>query len=183
MNLANSLGIINSFDANIPPDVEEKEKLAIQDAFKKSQIIKLNERELFYWSKDDLCQGIETVAQRFFERFELIVLLITLGAEGSLLVTARDVIHCPAIPVESICGVGAGDGYLAGVIHMLMKKTEANMSKDNLMRLSAEAWREVGMYGNAVGALVTTGYGAVPSMPRSEKVEGLLKSFGSLNRK
>lgn len=44
------------------------------------------------------------------------VVVVSLGADGALLVTAQDSRHFPAIPVRSISGVGAGDAMVAGIV-------------------------------------------------------------------
>ncbi|MEN4479714.1 1-phosphofructokinase family hexose kinase [Mycolicibacterium cosmeticum] len=44
------------------------------------------------------------------------VVVVSLGAEGALLVTAHDSSRLAAIPVPAVSGVGAGDALVAGVV-------------------------------------------------------------------
>jgi len=87
--------------------------------------------------------------------------IVTLGAEGSLLVTANETYHQPAFPVAVVDTVGAGDcfcGYFAGSLASGMEVKVA------LRRASAAA------------ALATTVEGAQPSMPLDAEVARLLAS-------
>ncbi len=87
--------------------------------------------------------------------------IVTLGAEGSLLVTAGETHRQPAFPVTAVDTVGAGDcfcGYFAG---SLASGTEAMAA---LRRASAAA------------ALAATIEGAQTSMPLAAEVARLLAS-------
>lgn len=44
------------------------------------------------------------------------VVVVSLGAEGVLVVTARESSRLPAMPVTAVSGVGAGDALVAGVV-------------------------------------------------------------------
>ncbi|MEE8353110.1 MAG: ribokinase [Dehalococcoidales bacterium] len=87
--------------------------------------------------------------------------IVTLGAEGSLLVTAGETHRQPAFPVTVVDTVGAGDcfcGYFAGSLASGMEVTAA------LRRASAAA------------ALAATIEGAQTSMPLAAEVARLLAS-------
>lgn len=103
---------------------------------------------------------VEDRARRLLDRGAGNV-IITLGAEGSLLVTAGETHRQPAFPVVAVDTVGAGDcfcGYFAGSLASGMQVKAA------LRRASAAA------------ALATTVEGAQPSMPRDATVAHLLAS-------
>ena len=88
-------------------------------------------------------------------------IIITLGAEGSQLVTGGGTHRQPAFPVEAVDTVGAGDcfcGYFAASLASGMEVRAA------LRRASAAA------------ALAATVEGAQPSMPPEDKVAELLAS-------
>lgn len=44
---------------------------------------------------------------------------VTLGSDGALLANASGVLRLPAIPVKAISAVGAGDSFLAAMVHAL----------------------------------------------------------------
>ncbi|MDJ0335723.1 ribokinase [Salinibacterium sp. G-O1] len=87
--------------------------------------------------------------------------IITLAAEGALLVTADEVTAFPSIPVTSIDTTAAGDsfaGYLGASIALGMPLHDAI--------------RRAG----AAGALTVTQRGASPSLPHRTDVDALLKT-------
>ena len=86
-------------------------------------------------------------------------MIVTLGSDGVLAVENVEVISAPAIPVQPIDTVGAGDtfcGYLAAVL-------AEGRPLESALRLSAGA-----------GSLACTKSGAQPSIPRRDEVEAAL---------
>jgi 6-phosphofructokinase 2 len=61
-------------------------------------------------------QAREEAARRIVDQGRCEILVLSLGAEGALLVTGRDVERFAAIPVQARSTVGAGDSMLAGVV-------------------------------------------------------------------
>jgi len=47
------------------------------------------------------------------------IVAVTLGRDGAVLATREGVLSSPAIPVEACSAVGAGDGFLAGMVYGL----------------------------------------------------------------
>ena len=87
--------------------------------------------------------------------------IVTLGRNGSLFVTAGGAEAVPAFPVDSVDTVGAGDcycGVLAASVAQGLPMTDA------MRRASAAA------------ALSTTRRGAQPSMPTSAEIDSFLRT-------
>jgi ribokinase len=88
----------------------------------------------------------------------LSTVLVTLGARGVLVVTAQDVHHLPAIPVEAVDPTGAGDAFIGALGFFLAEGREL---------LEAARWA------NASAALSVMRLGAQASFPTRDEVEGL----------
>ncbi|MBW4437414.1 MAG: hypothetical protein KME04_09790 [Pleurocapsa minor GSE-CHR-MK-17-07R] len=94
------------------------------------------------------------------------LLAVTRGADGASLYTRDVSVSLPGYAVESVDTTGAGDGFVAGVLHGLMRfgdDFEANLET-------------IGRTACAVGALATTGKGAIPSLPMLAVVEAFLSA-------
>jgi ribokinase len=85
--------------------------------------------------------------------------VITLGANGALLVTPEVIRHFPAFPVQAVDATAAGDAFAAALTVRLAEGAPLG-----------EAVR----FANAAGALACTKVGAQPSMPTRHEVENFL---------
>lgn len=86
--------------------------------------------------------------------------IVTLGANGALLVTDEQVKHIPTFKVDVVDTTAAGDAFIGGLAAALLK----GKSLEGAVR-----------YGNASGALAATKFGAQPSLPTIDEVEQLLR--------
>ncbi|MCS7186683.1 MAG: ribokinase [Armatimonadetes bacterium] len=87
--------------------------------------------------------------------------VLTLGANGSLVATPDFIRHFPAFPVQAVDATAAGDAFAAALT----------------VRLAEGApLEEAVIFANAAGALACTKVGAQPSMPKREEVEGFLQT-------
>jgi ribokinase len=86
--------------------------------------------------------------------------IVTLGANGALIVTSKQVIHINTYKVEVVDTTAAGDAFIAGFASTLLQNKPIE-----------EAVR----YGCACGALATTKFGAQPSLPTRTEVETFLE--------
>jgi ribokinase len=82
--------------------------------------------------------------------------IVTLGASGALIVTARMATHIPAFQVNVVDTTAAGDAFIGGFASGLLR---------------GFALEDAVLYGNACGALATTKFGAQPSLPTAEEVK------------
>jgi ribokinase len=91
------------------------------------------------------------------------VVIITLGANGSLLVRQGDVQHFPAFPVAAIDSTTAGDAFNGALAVALL---------EGLPLERAIPWA------NAAGALCVTRRGAQESLPTRQEIEALFAERG-----
>jgi ribokinase len=85
--------------------------------------------------------------------------IITLGAEGALLVEPRGVTHIPGFRVAAIDTTAAGDAFVGGLA---------------VATLRGLALPEAVRFANACGAVAATRAGAQPSLPHPADVDALL---------
>ncbi len=91
------------------------------------------------------------------------ILILTLGAEGALLVYEAGMEHVAAYPVEPVDTTAAGDAFVGGFAVALAEGKSL---------IEAIRW------GNAAGGLATTQLGAQPSLPTRQAVLELIADGG-----
>jgi ribokinase len=83
-------------------------------------------------------------------------MIVTLGANGALIVSREMTKHVPSFPVKAVDTTAAGDAFIGGFASALLQ----NRPLEAAVR-----------YGCACGALAATKFGAQPSLPTREEVE------------
>ena len=116
------------FDVNLRQD--RYAPALLHDSFQHAHIAKLNDEELRtvcplldLGGRDPGGEDLGAMARQLRAAYELEVVCVTHGAEGSLLVTATETVAHPGVPVDVVDTIGAGDaftavlasGYLRGV--------------------------------------------------------------------
>ncbi len=86
--------------------------------------------------------------------------IITLGAEGSLLATSESKTHIPTFKIEVVDTTGAGDAFIGGFASVLVE----GKTVESALKLAS-----------AAGALAATKPGAQPSLPSRQELEIFLK--------
>lgn len=103
---------------------------------------------------------IREAAQRLVKKGAGVV-VVTLGADGALLVTREDAIHVPGFSVDAVDTTAAGDAFTGALATALAAGTPLTAAIP---------------FANAAGALTCTRRGAQESLPDRESVEALLRS-------
>lgn len=85
--------------------------------------------------------------------------IIKLGADGALLATESERVRIPAIPIDLVCGLGAGDAFGGALCHGL---------------LNGWGLDEIGRFANAAGALVSTRLTCADAMPTVAQLNDML---------
>jgi 5-dehydro-2-deoxygluconokinase len=87
--------------------------------------------------------------------------VVKLGADGVVVATADELVVVPAVQVEVLNGLGAGDAFGGALCHGLLSGWEL----ERVLR-----------FANAAGAFVATRLGCADEMPTEDEVEKLLCS-------
>jgi fructokinase len=93
-------------------------------------------------------------ARQIIDQFPVQLVAITLGAQGSLLITRKEVDRHPGYPAKIVDAVGAGDAFTAALTHFYLRGAP-------LSQLNAA--------GNRWGAWVASHAGAMPALPDAER--------------
>jgi fructokinase len=144
-----SSNTLRVFDVNLRQSFYSPDLLA--ESFRLAHIAKLNENELREIGKErdiDAASDVEIARQLLLE-FDLQLLCVTRGDNGSLLVTESETVEHPGYKVKVSDTIGSGDAFTATLIHYY---------------LNGSSLREISDNANRVGAWVASLPGATPRM-------------------
>lgn len=147
--LASRPSAVRVFDVNLRQSFYTAQVLA--ESMRLATIVKLNHEELpkimrlFEW--EDL--GQQDSARRLLSAYDLKLVCVTRGTEGSLLVSAEECSEHPGFKVKVADTVGAGDAFTAALVHGYLRRT-------SLAQINETA--------NRVGAWVASQSGATPAL-------------------
>lgn len=158
---AQDAGLMISYDPNLRmslwPDVESA-RAGMLAGLDYAQIVKISDDEL------EFLTGGRDVTPLWRPQMQLIA--VTHGAKGAAAYTRGGQVDSPGFSVRSLDTTGAGDGFVAGLLVSLLEH-----GADYVNRLAS-----ILRFANAVGALATTQYGAIPSLPSRAAVETFLQT-------
>ena len=143
------------FDINLRQDFYSRE--LIDKSLKKCNVLKINDEELIVVAdmlKLNSTSEIE-IANKLMNIYQLNMLVLTKGIEGSYVFSANETSFLPTPQVEVVDTVGAGDSFTAGLVASLLK---------------GKSIREAHQKAVEVSAFVCTQQGAMPEVPDKIKV-------------
>jgi fructokinase len=162
LEVARQAGVLLSYDLNLRltnwPD-EAAARRSVNHPLDYTHIVKLNRHELgFLTGESDPEAG---TARLWREHFRLII--VTMDKTGCFYRTAQGSGFVPARPVKAVDTVGAGDGFMAGLLDGL-RRTGFAFEQDEQVRLACRQ-------AVAVGALTVSKAGGIPAMPYRQEVD------------
>ncbi len=164
IDVAREAGAVISFDPNLREPLwksldDAKEEIAY--GLGKCDLLKISDNEVeFMCATDDYDKG----AQMLVDKYNIPLILITLGKEGSrAYYKGMRVEAAPFLQENTIETTGAGDTFCATSIHTVLKYGIDNLTEENL--------KELLTYANAAASLITTRKGALRVMPTIEEVK------------
>lgn len=159
LDYAKANNIYVSFDPNYRDALITEDKLEgfISDSIKflsESSFTKLSDEELCLITKEkDLVSGVNKLHELGVK-----VVTITLGSKGTFLSVNGKSEVIPSIKINQVDSTGAGDAFVGAVL----KQVSEIDDKENV---DFYKWKEIISFGNRVGAITCTNYGAIDSMP------------------
>jgi len=154
-----------SFDPNFRGDLwRDEEEVFVKKCMpfiEKAHLCKfsLEEAQLLSGKKDIL------EASNFLHEVGTKIITITLGGDGTFLSTSKIKKTIPSIEVNPIDTTGAGDAFIGCLLQQISSLHNPNEILENnalLLKMVEIA--------NKAGAITTTNYGAIPSLPTREVI-------------
>lgn len=166
LDVAKEAGCLISFDPNLRPPLWSSLDLAkemMEYGFGYCDILKISDNEIQFASgKEDYDEGIQYLQ----ERYDIPLILLTLGKDGSRAYYKGMRVERPGFSVKAIETTGAGDTFCGSSLNGVLERDFENLTEADLA--------EILTFANAAAALITTKKGAIRSMPEKEEVEKLL---------
>ena len=153
-------------ELDLPVILNPAPAYAVEDAFLQGvHYLVANEIEaqLFTGVEVSGLEAAQRAGQALLKR-GIPVTIITLGAQGALLVTKERTVHVPARQVHVVDTTAAGDAFLGGLVAALLKRFDL-----------VEAVR----YATCAGTLATTVLGAQTSLPSADQVQTFYEETSS----
>ena len=95
--------------------------------------------------------------------------IVTAGEHGAWYASVSGFCgHIPSFKVNVVDTTGAGDTFLGALLNKVLEQ------ENRLENISETALQESIRFANAAGALCTTGFGAIASMPSEQQIEEFL---------
>jgi fructokinase len=155
-----------SFDPNFRGDLwKDKEEVFIKKCMpfiEKSHLCKFSLEEA------KLLSGKENVSEacQFLHKAGPKIITVTLGGEGTFVSTQSTERVIPSIKVNPVDTTGAGDAFIG----CLLQQIAALDSTDEIMEQDELLFQMVGK-ANIAGAITTTNYGAIASLPDQKQLQ------------
>ncbi len=158
-----------SFDPNYRQDLwkrkEEVFKKKCMPFIEKADLCKFSLEEAQLLSGEyelkDACRQLHEIGTR--------IVVITLGKEGTYLSTNGYATTIPSIPVHAVDTTGAGDAFIG----CLLQQIASTANPSEIVEDPEELARMVRI-ANAAGAITTTKFGAIGSLPDQEQLKEVL---------
>lgn len=157
-----------SFDPNYraplwsSPDTALK---AMEYGFSVCDVLKISDDEIeFFCGTTDVEKGARMLA----EKYDIPLVLATMGAGGSMALYGALTVFCPGFRNPDTCETtGAGDTFFACVLDFLLKHDIGSLTENDLS--------ECLTFANAAASIITTRKGALAVMPEKSEVLDFLK--------
>ncbi|KUI99104.1 aminoimidazole riboside kinase [Vibrio sp. MEBiC08052] len=153
-----------SFDPNLREEVwsnPEEMIPTVMQVVRHADVVKFSAEELTLLTGTETIEaGLEMLAE-----FSIPLIVITLGAEGTLVVSQGEQLKVPSRQVNVVDTTGAGDAFVGG---MLCRLSEFEQWKNRATIIDAVTW------GNCCGGLATTQKGAMTALPHRHKLLELI---------
>lgn len=154
-----------SFDPNYRGDLwKDEESVFIKKCMpfiEKADLCKFSLEEIKLISGED---NVEKACD-ILHKVGTPIITVTLGGDGTLLSTAAKKTTVPSIKVTPVDTTGAGDAFIGCLLYQISNLKDTGQILENtdlIIKMIEKA--------NKAGALTTTNYGAIPSLPGYDQI-------------
>lgn len=163
IEIAREAGAIISFDPNLREplwDCLENAKEQTAYGISKCDVLKISDNEIqWFTGKEDYEAGVRFLQ----ERYDVKLILVSLGREGSMAYSGNNKAVVPAfLREDTIETTGAGDCFGACMLHQILQKGLRTYEKTELEQMLT--------FANTAASIVTTRKGALRVMPTLEEI-------------
>ena len=163
IEIAREAGAIISFDPNLREplwDCLENAKEQAAYGISKCDVLKISDNEIqWFTGEEDYEAGVRFLQ----ERYDVKLILVSLGREGSMAYSGNNKAVVPAVLREdTIETTGAGDCFGACMLHQVLQKGLRIYEKKELEQMLT--------FANTAASIVTTRKGALRVMPTLEEI-------------
>jgi fructokinase len=173
------VGSIVSFDANIRPALWVSNagiRDTMQEMIGRIDVLKFSAEEAGFMDEQETLPAesldkaqLNALGTALLARGPSLV-IITLGAQGVILMTAHARAEVPAAPVTAVDTTGAGDAFMGAMLYQLVQR--GYRTPADLGQLSEDDLKVLGSFANRVAGLSCTRYGGIASLPFMSEVSG-----------
>jgi len=166
---AKAAGKLISYDPNYRPAIwcgkEEQAAEILRRGLALADIVKVSDEEAeLLTGERDCARAANCLAQGGVK-----YAFVTAGNRGCWYAAGGHSGYVPAFSVETVDTTGAGDSFMGAALHCLL-----SLPEEELLRPGAEMLEKTVRFASAAGALCTTGYGSIASMPGERQIRQLL---------
>lgn len=163
-------GLVISYDPNLRLSLWDDEKAAkeeINNGFKYADIVKISDEEF------EFITGAKTVEEcaKYVLGKGCKAVVVTLGGNGCYYSDGKNSGYIEGNKVDTVETTGAGDAFVSALLSSITENID-EYNHDSI--IADEKFAGFVKFANCVGALATTKYGAIPSLPLREEVEVFL---------
>ena len=171
---AKAAGKIISFDPNLREplwDSLDEARKQVLSGLAYCDILKISDNEIQWLTgKEDYTEGVEWI----FERFEITLITVSLGKNGSMAFYKEDpqkagytkVEAAPFLQKDTIETTGAGDTFGGCILHFILQRGLQGLKEADLSEMLT--------FANAAASIITTRRGALRVMPSLDEITDLI---------
>ena len=141
-------GLPVSYDPNLRGMPDAAVRSAVELMAGRAQLIKASHEDLALLHPD---RAVAETARRWVAAGTALV-VVTAAGSGNTAFSVEHEVHCPAVPVEVVDTVGAGDAFMAALLHHLRGRDWSTLGADALQGALAFASRAAAVVCGRAGA-------------------------------
>lgn len=165
VRLAKEKGMLVSYDPNLRLGLwssEEHARETIISMVDQADMLKVSEEELAFMTG---VTDIDTGVQKLKKEFDIPLIIVTLGSEGSYVYTLNGQEHVSTLKVKAIDTTGAGDAFVSAMLYSIHEY------EGDIRSLAIQEAVKMATFASISGALAASTKGAMTALPTLAEVK------------